>query len=54
MIAVKRVVASVVDTTGGEVESLEEEDGIIAHMRVNCKGGLANVRSTSETRRIHG
>ena len=39
MIAVKKV-ASVADTIGGTVESVEEHDGRIVQICVHCKGGL--------------
>ena len=32
--------SSVVDTVGGHEESLEDNEGVIVHVWVNCKGGL--------------
>ena len=36
----KMEVASVADAAGGNVESLEEHEGRLAHFGLNCKGGL--------------
>ena len=40
MIARRKNMASVEETTGGKVESLEENAGTIAQLWVNCEGGL--------------
>ena len=47
VIASKREVASVVDTTGGTVQGLEENEGIVAQIGVNCKGGLHHIFADS-------
>ena len=45
--AVRREVASLVDTRGGQVESLAENDGGIGQIWVNCRGAMQVLQSFS-------